>query len=764
MTGTVSDQHDQWWTGRELDPLEFQFRLDSVPAAVGATVMVCPAALLYVAVAGRPGNRLVLSLIAVVAIVGSLAALALPWERMLRSRWREAYYIGWWLLDFAAVMTAAALDGGPRSPVLVMVFVLLVFMGFSYPRASVVLLAVVTLIGYSVMAAVYGERPVAAILMAAAFAATGAMSYWQTLNHDRRRRALMVSHRELEAALRRSETSMRALERSERGLSEAQAIAHVGSWELDIESNRFSVSAELLRIIGMAASELPPTLEAYVARVHPSDSERAKTMIRDAITRRQSFSDEHRIVRPDGGIRTLLMRGDVGGNNGALSRVRGVCQDVTELRSVEARLRHQAEHDDLTGLFNRSRLADEIDRQLRYGPRSEPAGALLLVDIDSFGFYNDSHGQPAGDALLRLFAKALAGRLRATDFIARSGGDEFAAVLPEATEENAMRISEQLRSLLAECAPGEPITCSAGIAMFGQNIELVGDDVLAAADIALHDAKQSGGDRSTVYRGQAGADMTWVQKIRVALEDDRFVLEGQPIVDLQTGAVRHRELLIRMLDDDASLIPPGAFLPTAERCGLINEIDRWVTAAAVRFARDGYNVAVNLSARSMGDARLLESVREAVICGVDPANLIFEITETAAVTNLSDARAFAGELTDLGCDVAIDDFGTGFGSFTYLKHMPSHYVKIDMEFIKDLTTNPTDREVVAAIVGIARSLGKRTIAEGVEDAGTMTAIRELGVDYAQGFYTGRPKRMSAATRFERRLRSRAADPHDALAT
>jgi diguanylate cyclase (GGDEF)-like protein/PAS domain S-box-containing protein len=750
MTTTVTSRHHRRWTGRELDPLELQFRLDSVPAAVAATVLVCPAALVYVAVAGRPGNRLVLSLIAVVAIGGSLMALALPWERMLRSRWREAYYIVWWLIDLAAVMAAVALDGGPRSPLLVLVFILLVFIGFSYPRASVVFLVVVTLIGYSVMAGVYGERPAAALLIATALAATGAMSYWQTLNHDRRRRALTGSHRELEAALARAETSMRALERSESGLSEAQAIAHLGSWELELPGNRLSVSAELRRIAGMPAGGLPLSVRDFLAHVYPSDRQRVGMMVQDAIRTGRPFSDEHRIVRPDGEIRTLLTRGEVRGKAGERPHVRAVCQDITELRSVEARLRHQADHDDLTGLFNRSRLADEIDRQRSYGTRSARAGALLVIDIDSFGFYNDSHGQPAGDALLRSFANVLAARLRATDFVARSGGDEFAAVLPEATEENALVIAEQLRSLLSGCAPGEPISCSAGIAMFGQNLGLDGDDVLGAADIALHDAKQRGGNKTAVYQGDAGTDMTWVQKIRAALAEDRFVLYGQPIIDLETGAVSHHELLIRMLDDDGGVIAPGDFLPAAERFGLINEIDRWVTSEALNFARDGYHVALNLSARSLGDMLLLQSVREAITRGVDPANLVFEITETAAVSNLADARAFAGELTDLGCDVAIDDFGTGFGAFTYLKHVPSRYVKIDIEFIRDLTTSPTDREVVSAIVGIARSLGKRTIAEGVEDAATMEAIRELGVDYAQGFYTGRPQRMSVVTGFERR--------------
>jgi EAL domain-containing protein (putative c-di-GMP-specific phosphodiesterase class I) len=193
-----------------------------------------------------------------------------------------------------------------------------------------------------------------------------------------------------------------------------------------------------------------------------------------------------------------------------------------------------------------------------------------------------------------------------------------------------------------------------------------------------------------------------------------------------------------MRDDDGGLIAPASFLPTAERFGLINAIDRWVTQAAVAVAAGGRRVAVNLSANSIGDIEIVRTARTALERGIDPAMLIFEITETAAIANLAEARDFAGELTGIGCELAIDDFGTGFGSLTYLKHIPSRYVKIDREFIKDLTSSSTDQQVVGAVVGIARSLGKRTIAEGVEDAETLSLIRELGVDYVQGFFTGRP--------------------------
>ena len=743
----------------DLDPIELQFRLGAVPAPAWTTGLLCLTAGAYIAFGARPGSRSALLALAVLVLAFTLAMCCLPWPRIVRSRYREAFVVGWWLFDFAAVMAASMLDGGPRSPFLLIAFTLLVFMGHSMPRATLTALACVALAGYAGLALAYGEAPARTAIVLAALAATATMSYWQSLNQDRRRRALIGSRSDLQAALRRSESSKQALRLSEQRLSEAQAIAHIGSLEWEVADNRMTVSAELLRILGLRLEEFDCTLEGYLARVHPTDrSEVAKRIGADLRTP-GPFHSEYRIVRPDGAVRLLLVDGESVFEGDRPVRVRVVCQDLTELRTVEARLEHLSDHDPLTGLLNRRRLVDEIDRELRYGTREDQAGALLLIDVDRFGFYNDSFGQPAGDTVLRSIAAAMADRLRATDVIARYGGDEFAAVLPEVSEADAIRIAEQLRARAADCAPEAPITVSIGVAMFRQGSEVLGDDVLTAADIALREAKQNGGNHVAMYKGQPGANMSWVAQIRTALEDERFVLYGQPIVDLDGGLVSHHELLIRLLGVDGALVEPGAFLPSAERFGLVNQIDRWVLKQAIELAGGGKRVALNLSALSIGDPQIVRTVRKAIDGGLDPANLVFEITETAAVRNLAEARAFANELTGLGCDLAIDDFGTGFASFTYLKHIPSRYVKIDIEFIKDLASSETDRHVVASIVDVTRSLGKRTIAEGVEDGETLAAVRAAGVDFAQGHHLGRPGRLSAPTKFEReRAKHRAAVP------
>jgi EAL domain-containing protein (putative c-di-GMP-specific phosphodiesterase class I) len=197
-----------------------------------------------------------------------------------------------------------------------------------------------------------------------------------------------------------------------------------------------------------------------------------------------------------------------------------------------------------------------------------------------------------------------------------------------------------------------------------------------------------------------------------------------------------------MISETGEVIAPGAFLPTAERFGLINEIDRWVTREGLSYAAAGRRVSINLSAQSIGDHRILDTLRAAVGNGVVPGDVMFEITETAAMHNMEDARLFAQAIIDLGCEVALDDFGTGFGSFTYLKHLPARYLKIDMEFVREMVFNETDREVVDSITKVAHSLGKLTIAEGVEDAATLQALRQYGVDRAQGFFIGRPRQLS----------------------
>ena len=461
---------------------------------------------------------------------------------------------------------------------------------------------------------------------------------------------------------------------------------------------------------------------------------------------------EESSVRVDGEIRALsVLKFPLIDARGNAYAVCGIANDVTERKQLEDRLDHLADHDPLTGVYNRRRLISELDRQLRYAARSGRPGAVLTLDLDNFKVLNDSYGHEAGDAVLRALADVLVGRTRDTDIVARLGGDEFAVLLTEATDDEALIVARDVRALLTERQTGPSIMASIGIALFDADEQVNADEVLARASTALYDAKEHGADHACIYAGQTSDALTWVKRIRTALAEDRFILYSQPIVELHTGVVTHRELLIRMLAEDGEIIAPAAFLPTAERFGLIHEIDRWVTQTALRLAADDGGVAINLSGYSIGEEPIIAAVREALADGLDPSKVIFEITETAAMTNIAAARGFAQTLNEMGCNVALDDFGTGFASFSYLKHIPARYLKIDMEFVRDLMVNQTDREVIESIIHVARSLNKLTIAEGIEDAATLAALKAMGADCGQGFHLGRPTRLSPETAFERGL-------------
>jgi PAS domain S-box-containing protein len=240
--------------------------------------------------------------------------------------------------------------------------------------------------------------------------------------------------------------------------------------------------------------------------------------------------------------------------------------------------------------------------------------------------------------------------------------------------------------------------------------------------------------------------LVWIDRIRAALAEDRFVLFSQPIIDLRSGAIIQHELLLRMTGPGGEILPPGLYLPVAEEYGLIGDIDRWVIEHGIEIAATGVPVEINLSGHSVGDQSVLDLIERSLErTGADPACVVFEVTETALVENQAAARVFAEHLRELGCKLALDDFGTGYGGFTYLKALPIDYLKIDIEFVRDLVTNPGSRHVVEAVVALARGFDLQTVGEGVEDAATLALLRELGVDFAQGYHIGRPAALPTPT-------------------
>jgi diguanylate cyclase (GGDEF)-like protein/PAS domain S-box-containing protein len=439
--------------------------------------------------------------------------------------------------------------------------------------------------------------------------------------------------------------------------------------------------------------------------------------------------------------------------------------DITERREFEGRLVHQAEHDSLTDLLNRRgfrRVLGELLAQ-RQGPaRGATTGAIMVVDLDHFKAVNDLHGHHAGDQVLQAAASVLRRSVREQDTVARLGGDEFGILLPDVdaarAQAAAARVLEELdtEAQLSLIGGGHGVSASVGVAMLDAGVQAL-DDALMAADLAMYDAKDAGRRRFAFFDAQTEIPsatrtrLEWVERIRAALAEDRLRLVAQPIRDLRSGEVVHHELLLRMTDRDGSEVLPSAFLAIAEQFAIIGEIDRWVVLAAIGELAadpDGRRVFhVNVSGASIGDPELLDAIRDELErTGVSGSRLVFEITETAAVTNVQEASAFANELRALGCRLALDDFGAGFGSFVYLQQLPFDMIKIDGQFVRDCTTNPTDRVILESLVHAARGLRKQTVAEFVEDEATEDLLRDLGVDLVQGYHVGRPGPIEATDR------------------
>ncbi|WP_372789469.1 putative bifunctional diguanylate cyclase/phosphodiesterase [Paraconexibacter sp.] len=438
--------------------------------------------------------------------------------------------------------------------------------------------------------------------------------------------------------------------------------------------------------------------------------------------------------------------------------VMSAIRDVTERKDAEAQLRHLAEHDVLTGLLNRRCFEQNFEREVAIGSRYGTEGALLLLDIDSLKDINDTLGHPCGDELLRRVATLLRARLRNTDIIARLGGDEFAVILPHTDIVQATALTEELLQTIREgvMVVGSKrvgVSCSAGIAGFGEGA--LPEDVMLAADVSLYAAKDQGRDRVIVHRPGHGEVVkrqvraSWTQRLREILDADALVPYRQPILDTMLGYVTQYELLVRVLNEAGQPIAPSNFLPTAERTGMIVQIDRFMVERALELIVEQSRVgapgvpmsyAVNLSARTLADPGLPRILaRRVETSGIDPRLLVFEVTETAAIANMEAAREFAAPLRELGCTFALDDFGSGFASFFHLKHLPLDWLKIDGDYIKDLPHSTTDQVIVRNVAEIGRNLGLRTTAEFVGDQQTLDMVTRYGVSHAQGFFIGHPE-------------------------
>ncbi len=435
-----------------------------------------------------------------------------------------------------------------------------------------------------------------------------------------------------------------------------------------------------------------------------------------------------------------------------------VFHDVSESRELNRKLSYHASHDLLTGLVNRREFESRLERALKSAKAREASYALCFLDLDQFKMINDSCGHAAGDALLGQVGALLKSKVRWRDTLSRLGGDEFGVLLESCTLDEAMRTAEVLR----EAVRNFRFTWEERVFRLGASIGVVpitadNEDVagiISAADSACAAAKEQGRNRvhsfaeNDIELMRRKREMQWAARINVALEEGRFELYRMPILALQKQEPgNHFEVLLRMRDEAGRIVAPDAFIAAAERYGITPNIDRWVVENTFRWlvseADERENLAVcaiNLSGQSLGDDKFLPFVIEQLEhSGLDASKICFEITETAAVASFSQANRFIQSLKELGCQFSLDDFGTGLSSFGYLKHFPVDYLKIDGSFVRGILHDPIDREMVRSINEIGHLTGKVTIAEFAENDEIIQLLRELGVDYAQGYGISQPK-------------------------
>ncbi|MDH5423585.1 MAG: EAL domain-containing protein [Gammaproteobacteria bacterium] len=433
-----------------------------------------------------------------------------------------------------------------------------------------------------------------------------------------------------------------------------------------------------------------------------------------------------------------------------------VFRDVTDMRAMALQLGYQASHDELTGLINRREFESRVEMALMSARGENIQHAMCYIDLDQFKVVNDTCGHVAGDELLRQLSTLLKTVVRSGDTLARLGGDEFGVLYMSCSVEKAKQLAEKLRTVVNNFQfhwenKSFSVGVSMGLVPVDKHSNLHG--LLSVADSACYVAKDEGRNRIHIFDDDDGiiaerkGQMQWVHKITSALESGRFEVYGQKMLAFDSALATHFEMLIRMLDEDGGVISPLAFIPAAERYNLMIWVDRWMIRHSFISIRHLINTgqkssllfSINVSAQSLCDDDFLPYVQDQLReTGLDPSLICFEITETSAIVNLTRAQHFMTTLKEMGCYFSLDDFGSGLSSFSYLKNLQVDFLKIDGTFIRDIIDDPIDRAMVEAINQVGHIMGIKTIAEYVESPETLELLRDMGVDFVQGFAVAAP--------------------------
>ncbi|MDO8704118.1 MAG: EAL domain-containing protein [Sulfuricaulis sp.] len=546
-----------------------------------------------------------------------------------------------------------------------------------------------------------------------------------------------------------------AIEESHQRFALVVTGSNDGIWDWDIVRDETYFSPRWKEMLGFkeADPEFRNRISDWFERIHPEDYKKVRdeldTYLREG---NAAFVLEHRLQKKMSEYIWVLMRGKVSRNSeGKAIRLTGSLSDITERKLQEFTIQHQAMHDAMTNLPNRIVLQDRLGDAIRQAKSKQEPLAVLMMDLDRFKEVNDTLGHHVGDLVLQEVARRLQRLVRQSDTVARFGGDEFAMVLPGVDASKAVSIVTKILQAMEPSVSIDEynlhIETSIGIALYPQH----GEDptnLIKCADIAMYAAKHSNDaysiydvahDQNSAHRLSLTADL------RHAIDAQELILHYQPKIDLRSGRVVGVEALVRWQHPALGLLFPDAFIPLAERCGLIHPLTFCVLKAAIQqhhqWKQIGLElaIAINLSTRTLQDLNFPAQVAESIqSLGMDPSYLEFEITESAIMADPVRALKVLTQLSEMGIQMSIDDFGTGYSSLAYLQKLPVHAVKIDKSFVIDMTTNPNNIVIIRSTLDLGHNLGLKVIAEGVEDHGACDKLRSFGCDMAQGYYFSRP--------------------------
>ena len=562
--------------------------------------------------------------------------------------------------------------------------------------------------------------------------------------------ACLIAWRLNEIALLGEKNARGALEKAIADLGEAQELSNIGSYEWQPDTGKVWWSEQMYRIMGFEPDSVEPSFDLFLGSIDPDDRDRVLAAVEAAVEADERLDFTFRTAVA-GGQHVIHALGSRTADERGMVRFVGTCQDVTAQKELEAEIQYRAFHDPLTDLANRALFLDRLDHALARRGGSEST-VVLFIDLDDFKTVNDTAGHACGDQLLRLVGRRLGSVIRPSDTAARFGGDEFALLLEDASIDSARTVAKRVHEAFAApfALDGHEVKVHASIGVALNHAASSADDLLRDADLAMYSVKATGKNDFEICNTEMRESMLdridLKNELQRALDAEEFVLNFQPIVQLDTEDIVAVEALVRWESPTRGLVPPADFIPIAEETGSIVPLGRWILQEGTRKAKSfqdtlgrRFSVSINLSAHQLYQEDIVDDVRAALDeSGLNPSDLILEITESVLMDQREANVTKLQELRSLGIQIAIDDFGTGYSSLSYLHLFPIDILKIDRSFVSGLTQGPEEAALAQAVVKLAKILKLRAVAEGIETAEQLEMLRSLGCVTGQGYLFAKP--------------------------